>query len=180
MPSVSSRSRLTFAPMTAAALRVRLAAGSSRSMRAAMVACTVAGMLTSAHIGRRDVAARLSLQHTALGQVAHDLLGEKRVPGGPFDDQGGQPGHRGVRPDQFADQRAGLRIAQRGQGDGLRTLTRLRRPRVLGAVGDQDQRGGLRDHGEEVGQHRLADLVDPVRVLDDVDRRGLPGPARRC
>ena len=47
MPSVSSRSRLNFVPMTAAALNVRLAAGSSRSMRAAMVACKVAGTLTS-------------------------------------------------------------------------------------------------------------------------------------
>ena len=47
MPSVSSRSRLNREPMTAAALKVRLAAGSSRSMRAAMVACKVAGTLTS-------------------------------------------------------------------------------------------------------------------------------------
>ena len=35
--------------------------------------------------------------------------------------------------------------------------------------------GRLRDHGEEVGQHRLADLIDPVRVLDD-DRA--PGSVR--
>ena len=48
MPSVSSRSRLNREPMTAAALSVRLAVGSSRSMRAAMVACSVAGTLTSA------------------------------------------------------------------------------------------------------------------------------------
>ena len=48
MPSVSSRSRLNREPMTAAALKVRLAAGSRRSMRAAMVACNVAGTLTSA------------------------------------------------------------------------------------------------------------------------------------
>ena len=47
-PSVSSRSRLNREPMTAAALKVRLAFGSSRSMRAAMVACKVAGTLTSA------------------------------------------------------------------------------------------------------------------------------------
>ena len=47
MPSVSSSSRLNREPMTAAALKVRLTAGSSRSMRAAMVACNVAGTLTS-------------------------------------------------------------------------------------------------------------------------------------
>ena len=47
MPRVSSSSRPNLEPMTAAALKVRLAAGSSRSMRAAMVACKVAGTLTS-------------------------------------------------------------------------------------------------------------------------------------
>ena len=46
MPSVSRSSGLNREPMTAAALNVCLAAGSSRSMRAAMVACKVAGTLT--------------------------------------------------------------------------------------------------------------------------------------
>ena len=31
--------------------------------------------------------------------------------------------------------------------------------------------GVLRNHREEVGQHRLADLIDPVRILDDEQRR---------
>ena len=88
-PRVSSRSWLNREPITAAALKVRLAAGSRRSMRAAMVACKVAGTLTSASLGGRVVGARLPLQHTPLGQVAHDLLGEKRVPGGPLGDHGG-------------------------------------------------------------------------------------------
>jgi hypothetical protein len=26
------------------------------------------------------------------------------------------------------------------------------------------------DHGEEVGQHRLADRIDPMGVLNDIDR----------
>ena len=60
MPSVSRRPRLNREPMTAAALNVRLAAGSSRSMRAAMVACTVAGTLTSATIGGRFVGAAVA------------------------------------------------------------------------------------------------------------------------
>ena len=47
MPRVSSRPGSNREPMTAAALRVRLAAGLRRSMRAAIAACTVAGTLTS-------------------------------------------------------------------------------------------------------------------------------------
>jgi hypothetical protein len=47
------------------------------------------------------------------------------------------------------------------------------RPLILGAVGDQHQRRRLRDHREELGQHRLADLIDPMGVFDDIDRRGL-------
>ena len=61
---------------------------------------------------------------------------------------------------------------------------------VLGAGGDQHHHFGLRDHREEVGQHRLADGIDPVRVLDDehcrvgarerggVDQCGQPAPPR--
>ena len=30
----------------------------------------------------------------------------------------------------------------------------------------------------KVGQHRVADLVDPVQVLNDIDRRGLAGQRR--
>ena len=48
-----------------------------------------------------DIIATGSGQHTPLGQIAHHLLGEKRVPGGPFDDDGGQPADRAVRPEQL-------------------------------------------------------------------------------
>ena len=102
--------------MTAAALKVRLAAGSSRSMRAAMVACTVAGTLTSPTSAVDTYATGLSLQHAALGQVAHDLLGEERVPGGPLGDLVAKRTIRGVRAEQLRDQRRGFRIAQRAQG----------------------------------------------------------------
>jgi len=50
---------------------------------------------------RRNVCARLAAQHTALGQVAHHLLGEKRVTGGPLGDLLAQPSHRRVRPEQL-------------------------------------------------------------------------------
>ena len=54
-------------PMTAAALNVRLAFGSSRSMRAAIVACRVAGTLTSAASAVDMYAPGLPAQHTTLG-----------------------------------------------------------------------------------------------------------------
>ena len=108
--------------MTAAALNVRLAFGSSRSMRAAMVACSVAGTLTSATSAVDMYAPRLPAQHTTLGQFAHDLLGEERITGGPLGDRLAQPANRGVRPEQLRDQCRGLRITQRRKGDGLRTV----------------------------------------------------------
>ena len=134
MPSVSSRSRLNREPMTAAALKVRLAAGSSRSMRAAMVACKVAGTLTSAASAVDTYAPRLPAQHATLGQFAHDLLGEKRITGGPLGDRLAQRANRGVRPEQLGDQCCGLRIAQRRKGDGLSTVHPAQRAR--------DTRGG--------------------------------------
>ena len=122
MPSAVSRSRLNREPITAAALSVRLAVGSSRSMRAAMVACRVAGTLTSATSAVDTYAPRLPAQHTALGQFAHDLLGEKRITGGPLGDRLAQRADRGVRPEQLGDQCCSLRITQRRKGYGLRTV----------------------------------------------------------
>ena len=74
-------------PMTAAALSVRLAFGSSRSMRAAMVACSVAGTFTSAPSTVDMYAPGCPSQHATLGQIAHDLLGEERITGSPVGDR---------------------------------------------------------------------------------------------
>ena len=116
MPSVFSRSRLNREPMTAAALNVRLAFGSSRSMRAAMVACKRGRHTHLSNLCRRQVCARLPAQHTTLGQFAHDLLGEERITGGPLGDRLAQRANRGVRPEQLRDQCGGLRITQRRKG----------------------------------------------------------------
>ena len=86
-----------------------------------------------------------------------------------------QPADRGVRPEQLDDQCCGLRVSQRSQGDALGTGHPAERPGVFGAVGDQHQRGGLGDDGEELGEHGFADLVDPVGVLDDIDHPGFAG-----
>ena len=100
--------------MTAAALKVRFASGSSRSMRAATVACRVAGTFTSATL--RPICIRpLSAQYTTLGQVAHDLLGEERITGGPVGDSGPMRQPRGP-PRAAPKQRCRLRITQRHKG----------------------------------------------------------------
>ena len=132
MPSTVSRSRPNREPITAAALNVRFAFGSSRSMRAAMVACNVAGTLTSAPSAVDMYAPRLPAQHATLGQFAHDLLGEKRITGGPLGDRLAQLANRGVRPEQLRDQCRSLRITQRRKGYGLRTCTRANAPRYSG------------------------------------------------
>ena len=53
---------------------------------------------------------------------------------------------------------------------------------IFGTVGDQYQCGRLRD--QEIGQHRLADLIDPMGVLNHIDRRPLAGQSggvqQRC
>ena len=54
-------------------------------------------------------------QHTALHQLAHHLLGEKRVPGGPLGDDRRELADRGIRTQQLTDQRCGIRITQGGK-----------------------------------------------------------------
>ena len=53
MPSAASSSAPKRAPITDAAFNVRLAGVVSRSMRASMAACTVAGTLNSATSARQ-------------------------------------------------------------------------------------------------------------------------------
>src|SRR5258705_6313406 len=49
---------------------------------------------------------------------------------------------------------------------------------IFRTIGDQHKPGSLWDHLKEVGQHRLTDLVDPMGVLNDVDRWGLTSQRR--
>ena len=120
----------------------------------------------------RQVSTALSAQHTTLGQFAHDLLGEERITCCPLGDPVGQPTDRGVRPEQLRDQCCSLRITQRRKGYRLGTRHLCQCAAIFRTVRQQHQRGRSRDHGEEVGQHRLADLIDPMGVLNDIDRRG--------
>ena len=62
-----------------------------------------------------DILTVLTGQHPALHQLAHHLLGEERVPGGPLGDDRRQLADRGVGPQQLTEQRRGVRITQWGQ-----------------------------------------------------------------
>ena len=71
-----------------------------------------------AHLGdirATDVATALAGQHPALRQLAHHLLGEERVPGGPLGDDRRQLADRGIRTQQLTQQRRGVRITQWAQ-----------------------------------------------------------------
>ncbi len=90
-------------------------------MRAAMVACNVAGHTDVSHVRAAGVSAAVALEHTPLGEFAHDLLGEERITGGPLGDRLAQACNGGVRTEQLRDQCRSLRITQRCKGYGLST-----------------------------------------------------------
>ncbi len=123
------------------------------------------------NIRATQVATALTGQHPALGQLAHHFLGEKRVPGGPLGDDRRQLADRGIGTQQLTQQRRGIRIVQWGKGYRLGAVHPRQRALIFGAGGDQRHRWDARNDGDEVGQHRLADRIDPVRVLDDEQRR---------
>ena len=142
MPSAASSSAPKRAPITDAAFNVRLAGVSSRSMRASMAACTVAGTRDVGDIRATDVAAALTGQHAALHQLAHHLLGEERVPGGPLGDDRRQLADRGIRTQQLTQQRRGVRITQWGKRYRLGAVHPRQRSLIFGAGGDQHHRRG--------------------------------------
>ena len=87
MPSAASSSASKRAPITDAAFNVRLA-GAVQPVDARLDGRLHRGR--HAHLGDirpTEVAAALTGQHPALGQLAHHLLGEERVPGGPLGDE---------------------------------------------------------------------------------------------
>ena len=75
---------------------------------------------------------RLTGEHPALGQLAHHLLGEKRVTSGPLGDDRRQLADRGIRTQQLTQQRRGVRITQWGKRDRLAPGTRVSAPSYSG------------------------------------------------
>ncbi len=147
-------------------------------MRAAMLACSVAITLTS-RISAVDMYAPGSPRSTPRpASSRNNLLGEKRITGGPRDDRLAQLADPCVTSEQLGNQCRRLRIAQWRKGYRLRTRQLGQQTAIFRSICDQHQRARLRYHGEEVAQHRLAGLIDPVCVLNDIDRRGLSGQRR--
>ena len=102
MPSAVEQVRLNREPITAAAFNVRLAVGSSRSMRAAMVACSVAGTLTSATSAVEMYAPRLP-RSTPRSASSRTISSAKNgLPAALLGDHLTQSANRGVRPEQLA------------------------------------------------------------------------------
>jgi hypothetical protein len=134
---------------------------------------THVGNLVMAH-----VVAAVTVKHTAFGEVAHNLLGEEGVPGGPTGDLSGEVDHRGMRAQQLGGQRRGLRITQRRQSNRLSIRYPGQCTAIPGTVGDQHHRAGMRNHRDELGQHRLADIIDPMHVLDDIHGRSRTSQGR--
>ena len=84
----ASRSASNREPITAAAFNVRWAGPAE-----AVDACGDGGLQRGGHTHLSDLlrsgcGAGLPLQHAAFGKLAHHLLNEERVPGGPFGDNG--------------------------------------------------------------------------------------------
>ena len=119
-PSAASRSRLNRDPMTAAAPSVCLAAGPRRSMRAAMVACSVAGTLDLGDIGRRHRSRRARRAARRVRPV-HARSPRRRTGFRRHARRFSWPirADRRIRAQQLGDQRRGFRIAQRRKGNRL-------------------------------------------------------------
>ena len=78
-------------------------------MRAARIACTVAGTPASSTGRDQAVGAALALQVAGLGQLADDLLDEEGVALRALVDQLAEPVERGVLAGQVAQQSRGCR-----------------------------------------------------------------------
>ena len=114
------------------------------------------------------------------GRASRDAvrLGEKRIPGGPLGDDRRQLADRGIRTQQLTQQRRGAESAS-GASTIVWAPGYLRqRPWYSGREVISTIGRGARDDGQEVGQHRLADRIDPVRILDD-EQRGFGARQRR-
>ena len=109
-------------------------------MRAAIVACNVAGTSTSVTSADREKRTGSPRHHAALNQIARDLLGEKRVTCGTFGDQILNRGKRPIRPQEFIKHHRGFGLRERGEGNCLRTVDPRERSVVLGTVGDHGYR----------------------------------------
>ena len=124
------------------------------------------------------IVAWVAVQDLPFGEIPDDLFGEEGIAAGPLCNLRDECTHRSIRTQQLCGQRSRVRITQRCKRNAVRTWQQAERPAVLGPIRDEHQRTRVRYHRGELGNHRLADLIDPVRVFDDVNRRC--GSGDRC
>ena len=161
---------------------VRLAAGSRRSMRAAMVACSGGG---HADLSQRPTVRNVGGAVCRAGRRARPV----RAPSPRRRTGCRQPFRRSwgpTPPTEESEPKSSLTSAAvSGSLSGARAIAlstghSAQRAPIFGAVADQHQRVRLRDHRHRSRPTmRFADLVDPVHVLNDDRLPGRGGPARR-
>ena len=135
-------------------------------MRAAMVACSVAGTVTSAPL--RSIRIRPAPRAVRRVRPVRARSPRRRTGYRRLCRRSSGPVHRQRGPARAAP-RSVLRFLDHSaaQGHGLCTGDLGQCAVIFRTIGDQHQRGCLRDHHEELGQHRLADLIDPMGILND-------------
>ena len=147
-------------------------------MRAAMVACSVAGTFTSA-ASAVEMYAPGCPRSTPRSASSRTISSAKNgLPAARSAIVWPSPPTEGSGPSSSVISAAVSESLSGARAIVCAPCTRVNAPAIFGAVGEQHQRGRLRDHRKEVGQHRLADLIDPMGVLNDIDRRGFAGQRR--
>src|SRR5882757_9180124 len=76
---------------------------------------------------------------------------------------------------QPVDQLADMRLTQRRKRELMRTGEVREGPRIVGPVHDEQCRTHSGYYRREVGKQRLADAVNPLSVVNDVNRGRLAG-----
>ena len=146
-------------------------------MRAARIACTVAGTWTVSGVFTSRYAPRSPASTPVVHEAPHALLEEERVALGPREEEALQGLEAGVAPEQGLQQRG--RILRRERVQPELAVVGLPAPAVpvLRAVVDEEQEPGRRQALDQPVEHRLRLGVDPVEVLEhDQERLDLALP----
>ena len=140
-------------------------------MRAARMACTVAGTWISGSARASRWAPRSPSEDPGLDQGADALLQKEGIPLGPLDQDRFDPRRAGVVAEEAIEQLAGARRRQRVETElgvvGLAAPAML----VLGAIVDQQEDAGARETLHQAVEERLRLAIDPVKVLEDEEQR---------
>ena len=157
--------------MTEAAWSRRFSSGGSRSMRAARIACAVAGICNASGVRTQPIGAPLPDQHPGLHEGLDALLQEEGVPLGPLDQHPLERRQARVLTQERGEQ--GFGALGRQRVDPELEVVGLAAPGVLvlGPVVDEEQEAGRRQALDQAVEQRLGLGVDPVEILEDHQER---------